>query len=51
VHDEILLEVPEEHATVAAEILSRTMEDAGARFLASVPVVAEAVVAESWAEK
>ena len=51
VHDEILLEVPEEHATAAAEILSRTMEDAGARFLASVPVMAEAVVAESWAEK
>ena len=51
VHDEILLEVPESKAPEAARELKRTMEAAGAFYLKRVPVVAEAVTADSWAEK
>jgi DNA polymerase I-like protein with 3'-5' exonuclease and polymerase domains len=42
VHDEILLEVPERHATAAAEILSRTRRTREPAFLHPFPVVAEA---------
>jgi DNA polymerase-1 len=51
VHDEILLELPVQDVATAAHILKTTMERAGARYLHQVPVVAEAVVADSWAEK
>jgi len=51
VHDEILLEAPVEKAQWAAELLKSTMEKAGAYYLKLVPVVAEATVADSWAEK
>ncbi len=51
VHDEILLEADEGAAELAAEVLRQTMEEAGNAILPDVPVVAEARVAESWAEK
>lgn len=51
VHDEILLEVPEERALEAAELLKQTMEEAGAYYLRQVPVIAETTIADSWAEK
>ncbi|MBC7104310.1 MAG: hypothetical protein H5T97_00045, partial [Firmicutes bacterium] len=51
VHDELVLEVPEELAEQAAELLGAVMEAAGARFLPDVPVEVEAAVCESWAEK
>jgi DNA polymerase I-like protein with 3'-5' exonuclease and polymerase domains len=51
VHDEILLEVPEEKAEEAAERLKDVMERAGAFYLKKVPVVAETIIADSWAEK
>lgn len=51
VHDEILLEVPEAAAEEAARELKSVMEAAGAYFLKKVPVVAETVIADSWADK
>jgi DNA polymerase I len=51
VHDEILLEVPEEKAEEAADLLKETMEKAGAYYLKLVPVIAETTIADSWAEK
>lgn len=51
VHDEIVLECPKEIADQIAELLTETMEQAGAKYLRDVPVVAEASVADSWAGK
>lgn len=51
VHDEILIESDEQNAFDMAAILKHTMEDAGNRYLKSVPAVAEVQVADSWAEK
>ena len=51
VHDEILLEVPQVAAKEAAQELKRIMEAAGAHYLKRVPVVAETVIADSWADK
>jgi DNA polymerase I-like protein with 3'-5' exonuclease and polymerase domains len=51
VHDEILLEVPEPSAQEAANELKSIMEAAGAYYLKKVPVVAETIIADSWAEK
>jgi DNA polymerase I len=51
VHDEIILEVPEEKTEEAATILKGVMESAGKRFLKQVPVLAEPIVANSWADK
>jgi DNA polymerase I-like protein with 3'-5' exonuclease and polymerase domains len=51
VHDEILLETASQEAPQIAQILKATMEQAGARHLTRVPVVADTVVADNWAEK
>ncbi len=51
VHDEILLEVPSGNSFKAAAILKRTMEEAGKKYMPDVPLVAEAKIASSWAEK
>jgi DNA polymerase I len=51
VHDEILLEAPEDAAEQAAQILQQVMEQAGQRYLRKVPVKAEVGVVSSWAEK
>ena len=51
IHDEIIIEVREADAPEAAEILQGTMEAAGREVLEAVPVVAEARIADSWAEK
>ena len=51
IHDEIILEVPEANAVEAARILQQTMEAAGREVLKKVPVVAEARIADNWAEK
>lgn len=51
VHDEILLECPEDGAEAAAALLRDTMEAAGGTILPDVPVVSEAKVALNWAEK
>lgn len=51
VHDEILMEVPEREALEAAARLKTVMERAGKDILRSVPCVAEAKTADSWAAK
>jgi DNA polymerase I len=51
VHDEIILEVPEEKTEEAAAILKNVMEAAGLRYLKQVPVLAEPIIADSWADK
>lgn len=51
VHDEILLEVPEDRAQETALLLAQTMISAGERFLLHVPVEVEVHVGASWAEK
>ncbi|MEN8209121.1 MAG: bifunctional 3'-5' exonuclease/DNA polymerase [Candidatus Fermentibacteria bacterium] len=51
VHDEIVLECDEMEAEKTALLLKNTMEEAGCRYMKDVPVVAEASVAENWAEK
>ena len=51
IHDEIIIEVPEANAYEAAAILQRTMETAGNGVLKTVPVVAEARIADNWSQK
>ncbi|MCB9707024.1 MAG: hypothetical protein H6711_34605 [Myxococcales bacterium] len=51
VHDEYIAEVPEDRAEEARALIQGTMEAAMGRVIPSVPVVAEAHVAGSWAEK
>lgn len=51
VHDEIVLECDEKIALEMAVVLRETMESAGSRYLKDVPVIAEAGIADSWAEK
>lgn len=50
VHDEILIEVPEEEAEHAKEVLNDIMVRAGSRFIAPVPVEAEVKSGRSWGE-
>jgi DNA polymerase I len=51
VHDEIILEVPEEKAYAAAAILRETMIEAGEAYLARVPVEVDVAIGKTWAEK
>jgi len=51
VHDEIILEAPEDKAQQAAQILKEVMEKAGQEYLKTVPVVAETSIVDSWAGK
>ena len=50
VHDEILIEVPEEEAEHAKEVLNDIMVRAGNMFMDPVPVEAEVKVGRSWGE-
>jgi DNA polymerase I len=51
IHDEILVEAPEDSAEEVAKALKKTMEKAGKKYLKKVPVIADVEVANSWAEK
>jgi DNA polymerase I-like protein with 3'-5' exonuclease and polymerase domains len=51
VHDEILLETPIESTDEVARILKRIMKEAGGSFLKIVPVEAEVVIVDSWADE
>jgi DNA polymerase I-like protein with 3'-5' exonuclease and polymerase domains len=51
IHDEILLGAPIEATNEVTHIAKETMEEAGRVLLKIVPVDAEVVVADSWAEK
>jgi len=50
IHDEIILEVPEQRAEETQRILVTVMESAGDGFI-DLPLVAEAAIADSWAGK
>lgn len=50
VHDEIVLEVREEHAQKWAELLKSSMEGAGAQICRHVPIVAEVSSGATWAD-
>ena len=49
IHDEILVEAPEDRAPAVAQILKAMMEGAGQAYLTRVPVVADVRMAASWA--
>jgi DNA polymerase-1 len=51
VHDEIVLECGGKDAEKHSQLLKETMEEAGAKYIKDLPIIAEACVAESWAEK
>lgn len=51
VHDEILMEVPEEEADDTAALLKSTMEEAARAILPDIPCIADAKTADSWAGK
>lgn len=51
VHDEILLESPEEDSHTVAALLKSTMEDAADSILPRVPTKVNVLISESWAEK
>jgi len=48
VHDEILLECPEEQVVLVSKILQKCMLSAAAQFLNPLPVGVEIQVQESW---
>ena len=51
VHDELIFEVPEEQTDKAVAAITRIMEEAAAPGLSlKVPLIAEAGIADSWAE-
>jgi DNA polymerase-1 len=51
VHDELIFEVPEERAEAAVTLITGVMERAGEPVLKlAVPLIAEAGIADSWAE-
>ncbi|PHJ24259.1 dna polymerase i [Cystoisospora suis] len=51
IHDEIIAEVPEHKAKEGLDLLVKTMEDSGNKFLRYVPCVADGAIADSWADK
>ena len=50
VHDEIVTEVPQEHAAAVVEVLRGNMIDGMAFFVKAVPIVVEVTVRTTWAE-
>ena len=50
VHDEILLESPNEKAGEMAELLKSTMEEAGNSILKYIPCQADVGVSQNWAD-
>lgn len=48
IHDEILLEVPEDRAEEYAKMLCEIMERAGSKLLYPVPVASEAQILSTW---
>jgi DNA polymerase I len=49
IHDEILVEAPDDRVTEVSHILKMTMEQAGQTYLSRVPAVADVRIASSWA--
>jgi len=51
VHDELIFEAPEAEAEAATKLITSVMENAAAPLLSlAVPIVAEAGIADSWAD-
>ena len=50
VHDEIVMEVPEDRTEYWAQTLKRCMEEAGSWVCKRVPIVAEVSTGKTWAE-
>jgi len=50
VHDEILLEVPEDEAQQAKEVLKTIMLDVERKYVTVVPAEAEAKIGPTWAD-
>jgi DNA polymerase-1 len=48
VHDELVFEVQDEHAEIAAKMIKEEMEAAGREFLQFVPVIVEVNLGEAW---
>ena len=48
---EIILEVPDERANDAANILQYAMIEAGKAYLSKIPVELEVEIGDKWAEK
>jgi DNA polymerase-1 len=48
IHDELLLEVPEDQAEAYASMLSEIMNRIGSKVLYPVPVTSEAEILSSW---
>lgn len=51
IHDEIVVECTNEQAEMIQSILRSAMELSAKKYLKTVPVVADAHIASSWAEK
>lgn len=51
IHDEIILEVPDEKVESVAMKLKTIMEEAGRRFIQDVPIVADVSVGKDWSAK
>lgn len=51
IHDEIIVECNRNEGEEIAKMVRNIMEEAGEQFLKTIPVVAEATIAASWAEK
>ncbi len=50
VHDEFLVEVPENHAAALMTVVERAMIEGMARYVRSVPVTVKAKICRTWAE-
>lgn len=48
IHDELVFEVPGEHAETVSKIVKEEMETAGKEYLKSVPAIAEVTVGDVW---
>ena len=51
VHDEILLESPQEKGQEISHFLKETMIKAGKKFIQHVPIEVDVVIAKNWSEK
>jgi DNA polymerase I len=51
VHDEIILEVPDEMVENLATILRETMTKAGEAYLSRIPIEVGVTIGETWAEE
>ena len=51
IHDEVIVEVPEDRAEEAARAVQEATAEAGARYLPDLPVTIEATIARNWSEK